>query len=300
MKKKTIIYFLCLFCMVNTIHGEGKPELVKTFDTTHGQGKLERIKTFEVKEKQADQDMLDAENKLNTEKPGHEANKILWENKAEEIRINHGSSQHVVGTSEAIYWRGEYDNANKQAASYQEQIDVLQGAYNTKKSEKEQVVFEKNEAIKSYLDSLNSTAIPAPCQNELANAQADLSSVTSSSLESLSHCWSSIFDNAKKGLKGIDGFLEVPSSFGSTDVVALTSADMAAAEEKRKRIAAEMAKSTPTPKIPITAPPPLQSSPAEAATPSLSDRLKEIIKYMKKLGTPTPVKTPTAVLAVRG
>ena len=184
MKKKAIIYSICLFCLVNTIYAQGKIEL---------------IKTFEVKEKQADQDMLDAENKLNVDKPGHEANKTLWENKAEEIRINHGSKQHVVGSSEAIYWKGEYDKANEQKAYYQGQIEILQGAYDTKKSEKEQIIIEKNEVIKSYLDSLNNTPVPAPCKNDLATAQADLSSVTSSSLESLSHCWSVIFDNAKKG-----------------------------------------------------------------------------------------------------
>ena len=282
MKKKAIIYSICLFCLVNTIYAQGKIEL---------------IKTFEVKEKQADQDMLDAENKLNVDKPGHEANKTLWENKAEEIRINHGSKQHVVGSSEAIYWKGEYDKANEQKAYYQGQIDILQGAYDTKKSEKEQIIIEKNEVIKSYLDSLNNTPVPAPCKNDLATAQADLSSVTFSSLESLSHCWSVIFDNAKKGLKGIDGFLEVPSAFGSKAVVALTSADWAAAEAKRNKIAGEMAKSTTTPKVPITVPPPVQSNQAE---PSLTDRLKEIIKYIKKLGNPTPVKTPPAVNAVRG
>ena len=285
MKKKAIIYSFCLFLLVNTIYG---------------QGKIERIKTFEGKENQVEKDKLDAENKLNADKPGHEANKIIWENKAEEIRVNHGIKQHLEGSAEFIYWKGEFTKANEQATYYQGQIDILQEAYDTKKNEKEQIIIEKNEVIKSYLDSLNNTPVPAPCKDELANAQANLISVTSSSLESLSHCWSVIFDNAKKGLKGIDGFVEVPSSFGSTDVVALTSADMAEAELKRKRIAAEMAKSTPTPKIPITVPPPLQSGPAEPASPSLSDRLIEIIKYMKKLGNPTPVKSPPAVNAVRG
>lgn len=285
MKKKSIILSLCLFFLITTVHS---------------QGKIERIKTFEGKEKQAEQEILDAENKLNTEKPGHEANKILWENKAEDIRLNHGIKQHLEGSAEFIYWKGEFDKANVQATYYQGQVDILQGAYDTKKNEKEQIIIEKNEVIKSYLDSLNNTPVPAPCKDELANAQANLISVTSSLLENLSHCWSVIFDNAKKGLKGIDGFVEVPSSFGSTDVVALTSADMAAAEAKRKRIAAEMAKSTPTPKIPITQPPPLQSSPAEPASPSLSGRLIEIIKYMKKLGNPTPVKSTPVVNAVRG
>lgn len=285
MKKKAIIYSLFLFCLVNTIQG---------------QGKLEVIKTFEVKEKQADQDVLDAENKLNAEKPGHQANKMLWKNKAEDILINHGQSQHVEGTAEAIMWKAEYDKANNQAAYYQGQIDVLQGAYDTKKNEKEQIIFDKNEVIKSYLDSLNNLETPLPCKDDFAKAQADINSVTSASLESLSYCWSKIFDNTKKGLKKIEGFVEVPSSFGGTDVVALTSADWAAAEAKRKKIEVEMAKSTPTVKVPITAPPPIQSNPAEQTSPSLSDRLKEIIKYIKKLGNPTPVKNPAAVLAVRG
>ena len=81
MKKKAIIYSFCLFLLVNTIHG---------------QGKIERIKTFEGKENQFEKDKLDAENKLNADKPGHEANKIIWENKAEEIRVNHGIKQHLI------------------------------------------------------------------------------------------------------------------------------------------------------------------------------------------------------------
>ncbi len=128
MKKKAIICSFCLFFLVNTMHA---------------QGKIERIKTFEGKEKQAEQDILDAENKLISEKPGHAANKILWENKAEDIRINHGLKQHEEQSAEFIYWKGEFNKANEQAAFYQGEVDMLQGVYDAKKMKKNRSYLKK-------------------------------------------------------------------------------------------------------------------------------------------------------------
>ncbi|TRX03227.1 hypothetical protein [Flavobacterium gawalongense] len=99
-------------------------------------------------------------------------------------------------------------------------------------------------------------------------------------IEDIIVCWNNFFDGSRKNLATIDGFIEVPSSFGSTSVVALTSEDWKSVEKKRQQMASMINKTTSEPIkiIPVEPPVPEQSAPA-----TLTDRLRGVMHYMKNM-----------------